>query len=218
MGTYARVILCGFLILYTVVLCSTHWEICNTSALFHAKTSPVSWHPNCRLTYTARLWSSSSAGWGSWACPPSPPLSRSPHRNMMGRWFSSGALRTECQSRDRRAERSCTPLARAPGSAAGLCGISGGYSCCQRLLLAWCRLPHILTAGSHISHTGHSPALPLDTGSGRPQRERKLEEENRDREIKVFDVQRFRCQTFNDESSTCHDGGHTWHLDVSHQI
>lgn len=94
---------------------------------------------------------------------------------MTGQWFSSGAPHTECQSRDRRAERSCTPLAHAPGSAAGLCGISGGCSCCQRRLLAWYRLQHILTAEIHISRTGRSPELPSDTGFGRPQTELKLE-------------------------------------------
>ena len=126
------------------------------------------------LTYTARLWSSSSAGWGSSACPLFPPLSHSPRRNRTGRWFSSGAPRTECPSRGRRAERRCTPPVRAPRSAAGLCGISGGCSCSQRPRLAWCRPRHILTAGSHTSHTGHSPELPSDTGSGHPQKGWKL--------------------------------------------
>lgn len=147
-------------------------------AMWSVLLNPSSWTISYiinRLTYTAHLWSSSSAGWGSWACPPFPPLSRSPRRNMMGRWFSSGARHTECQSRDRRAEQSCTPLARAPGNAVGLYGISGGYSCCQSLLLAWCRPQHILTAGSHISHTIHSPELPSGTGFDHPQKEKKLE-------------------------------------------
>lgn len=130
--------------------------------------------PNRCLTCTARLWSSSSAGWGSWACPPSPPPSRSPRRNRTGRWSCGDARRTVCQSRDRRAGRSCTPPARAPGSAAGLCGISAGCSCCRRLSLAWCRPPHTPSAGSHTSRTGRSPALPSDTGSGHPRPKRKL--------------------------------------------
>lgn len=130
--------------------------------------------PNSRLTCTARLWSSSSAGWGSWACPPSPPPSRSPRRSRTGRWSCGDARRTACRSRGRRAERSCTPQARAPGSAAGLCGISAGCSCCRRLSLAWCRPPRTPSEGSHISRTGRSPEPPSDTGSGRPRPRRKL--------------------------------------------
>lgn len=94
---------------------------------------------------------------------------------MMGQWFSSASPHIVCQSRDRRAERSCTPPALAPGSASGLCGISGGYSRCRRLWIAWCRPQHIRTAGSHISRTGHSPELPLDIGFGHPQKQKRLE-------------------------------------------
>lgn len=132
-------------------------------------------HPSCYRTDTAHLLSSSSAGWGSWASPPSPPLSRSPRRSTTGQWFSSSAPHTEVRSMDRRGGRSCTPPARAPGSGVGLGGISDGYSCCQRPPTSWCRPPHIRTAGSRISHTGHSPELPSDTGFGHPKKERKLE-------------------------------------------
>lgn len=142
--------------------------------LLFADSLPLLSAPNSRLTCTARLWSSSSAGWGSWACPPSPPPSRSPRRSRTGRWSCGDARRTACLSRGRRAERSCTPQARAPGSAAGLCGISGGCSCCRRRSLAWCRPPRTPSAGSHISRTGRSPEPPSDTGSGRPQPRRKL--------------------------------------------
>lgn len=126
------------------------------------------------LTYTAHLWSSSSVGWGSWASQLFPRLSGSPHRSMTGRWFSSGAPHTECQCRDRRAKQSCTPLGHAPGSAAELCGISGGYSCCQFVLPAWCRQQHILTAVSRISRTAHSSVLPSNTGFAHPRTERML--------------------------------------------
>lgn len=142
--------------------------------LLFADSLPLLSAPNSRLTCTAHLWSSSSAGWGSWACPPSPPPSRSPRRSRTGRWSCGDARRTACLSRGRRAARSCTPQARAPGSAAGLCGISGGCSCCRRRSLAWCRPPHTPSAGSHISRTGRSPEPPSDTGSGRPQPRRKL--------------------------------------------
>lgn len=93
----------------------------------------------------------------------------------MGRWFSSAVPRTEGQSKGRRAGRSCTPPARAPGSGAGHGGISAGYSRCQSPPTAWCRPPRSRTAGSRISRTGRSPELPSDTGFGRPKKERKLE-------------------------------------------
>lgn len=133
----------------------------------------VSRPDNC-LTYTARLWSSSTAGSGSWACPPSPLLGRSPRRNTTVRWFSCGVPRTGCRNRDRRAERSCTPPERAPGSAAGLCGTSAGYSRCRTPWLAWCRPRRTLTSGSRISHTSRSPEPPSDTGFDHPQWERRL--------------------------------------------
>lgn len=145
---------------------------------------------SCYRTDTARLLSSSSAGWGSWASP----LYRSPRRSTMGRWFSSAALRTEIRSMDRRVGRSCTPLVRAPGSGVGLGGISDGYSCCQRPPTSWCRLPHIRTAGSRISHTGHSPELPSDTGFGHPKKERKLEVIQRKGHVSTG--KRYKCHTF----------------------
>lgn len=138
----------------------------------------------------------------------------------MGRWFSSAAQRTAVRSMDRRVGRSCTPRARAPGSGVGPGGISDGYSCCQSQPTSWCRPPRIRTAGSRISHTGHSPELPSDTGFGHPKKERKLEVIQRKGHViqhRQVQASHF-CINEYFIVCTCHDGGHTRHLNVPHQI